>query len=109
MSAIDAIFSFITEGSLLGLPPAIFMAAPFIIGLILGFLIKKSIKLVIVGLIIGGGALFFGILNMEEIKYYLQRIGKYAPELIQLAALVLGILPLGLGFAVGLIVGLKYG
>jgi len=109
MPGIEDILSFITQGSLLGLPATIFMSVPFILGLILGFLIKKALKWAVIGIIVVGGGLYLGVLNMKDIETYLRALGKYAPELMQYAAIVLGMLPLGLGLAVGLLIGLKYG
>lgn len=109
MSGIENILSFVTQGSLLGLPASVFMSIPFITGVILGFMIKKALKWAVIGLVIIGGGLYLGVINMGDIKTYLAKLPSYAPELMQYAALILGLLPLGMGLAVGLLIGLKYG
>jgi len=109
MPGIDDVMSFITQGSLFGLPASIFMTMPFIIGLILGFMIKKALKWAVIGIVIVGAALYLGVLNMGDIQKYLVTLKQNAPEIMQYAAIILGMLPLGMGLAVGLIIGLKYG
>jgi uncharacterized membrane protein (Fun14 family) len=46
---------------------------------------------------------------MGELKNYLEVIQSYGPFAIQYAAMLFAMLPLGTGFAVGLIIGLKFG
>ena len=94
--------------SLLGLPGYIFMSVPFIAGLVLGFLVKKALKVAIIGLVAMAAALYFGVINMGDLKQHLQTALNYGPEAMQYAAMLFAMLPLGTGFAVGLIVGLKF-
>ncbi len=109
MPGIGDVLSFITEGSLFGLSTAVFMSIPFIVGLVIGFMIKKALKWAVIGLVIVGGALYLGVLNMADVSKYLITLKQNAPEIMHYAAMLLGMLPLGVGLVVGIIVGLKYG
>ena len=52
MGVLDDIFKFITSGSIGGLPPIVVMIIPFVIGLIVGYLVKKMLKIAIIAGII---------------------------------------------------------
>jgi len=95
--------------SLFGMPGYVFMAMPFIVGLVLGFLVKKALKIAIIGTVAIAAGLYFGVVSMADLKQYLQTALNYGPEAMQYAAMLFAMLPLGTGFAVGLIVGLKFG
>ncbi len=95
--------------SLLGLPGYAFFAMPLIIGLVLGILVKKTLKLVVIVLIAVAAGLYFGVLNMGDLQNTLAKAQDYAPIAMQYAALLFGMLPLGTGFFIGLIIGLKFG
>ncbi len=95
--------------SLLGLPGYAFFAMPFVIGLILGFLIKKTFKIAIIALIAVAAGLYFGVLTMGNLQTALQKAQDYSPLAMQYAALLFGMLPLGAGLLVGFIIGLKFG
>ena len=104
MALLDELLRFILGGSVLGLPALVVMAVPFLLGLFVGYLAKKLLKIaIIVGLIIALLA-FFGFINLslEGLK---DIIARYGQEAIYYAAAVLGVLPLGLGFLVGLAIG----
>lgn len=95
--------------SFLGLPGYVFFLLPFIIGIVLGFLIKKALKIAIIAVIVVAAALYLGIVSMSQLNNYLTMIEGFGPEAIQYAAIFFGMLPLGLGFLVGLLIGLKFG
>jgi len=85
------------------------MSVSFIEGLTLGYVIKTGFykRLAYIVLILDAGMTYFEVLNMEEIEKYLEMLGQYAPEIMHYAAIILGMMPLGLGFVVGCIVGLQ--
>jgi len=102
LPTIEEIIALIS-GSIHGVPTIVIMIIPFIVGLIIGFFIKKILKLVIIGIIIALIASYFGYINLTSTAMELKNlILTYGPEIF---ALVLGVLPLGLGFFVGLIIG----
>ena len=104
MGAIDDVFRFITSGSIGGLPTIVVMILPFIVGLIVGYLVHKFLKIAIIAaviLVIVSYLGFFG-LSLGALK---DLSDKYGPIAVQYGALLIGMLPLGLGFLVGLIIG----
>jgi uncharacterized membrane protein (Fun14 family) len=108
LDLIGDLLGFITGGTLAGLPTLVVMAIPFIVGLIVGFLVKKFLKwAIIVGIILVVVAYFgfFG-LNLGSLQNMAET---YGPMAIQGGILLFGILPLGIGFIVGLILGFIFG
>jgi hypothetical protein len=95
-------------GSIGGLPTIAIMAVPFIVGLIVGFLIKKVLKWAIIAGIIVVVIAYFGFFGLS-----LATLGdlaqQYGPIAAQEAILLFGLLPLGLGFILGLILGFIFG
>lgn len=108
MGLIDDLLGFITSGSIGGIPTLVVMAIPFIIGLILGFFVKKVLKIAIIAgiiIVIASYLGFFG-LSLSALK---DIADKYGPTAIHYAVLLIGMLPLGLGFIIGLIIGFLFG
>ena len=95
--------------SLFGLPGYAFFAMPFVVGLVLGFLVKKALKIVIIAIVAIAALLYFGVLTMGSMQTYLQTIMGYSPLAMQYAAILFGMLPLGTGLIIGLLIGLKFG
>jgi uncharacterized membrane protein (Fun14 family) len=108
LSLLDELLGFVTSGSIAGLPPLVVMMIPFIVGLIVGFFIKKALKIAIIVGIIAVIVSYFGLfgLSLDALK----DLGtKYGTIAIHYAALLIGILPLSLGFIIGLILGFIFG
>jgi uncharacterized membrane protein (Fun14 family) len=104
LAILDDIFQFITSGSINGIPTIVVMILPFVVGLIVGYLVHKFLKIAIIaGIIIAIVAYlgFFG-LSLGALK---NLTDIYGPIAIQYGTLLVGILPLGLGFIVGVIIG----
>ncbi len=104
MSAIEQVFNFITSGSIAGLPPLVVMIIPFILGIIVGYLVHKVLKIAIIAaviLVVVSYLGFFG-LSLDSLKSVAET---YGPMAIQYGTLLIGILPIGVGFVVGLILG----
>ncbi|MGE5574584.1 MAG: hypothetical protein ACM3UL_00465 [Ignavibacteria bacterium] len=104
MGAIDQVINFITSGSIGGIPPLVLMIIPFVIGLIVGYLAHKMLKIAIIAAIILLVVAYFGFfgLSLGALKTIADA---YGPIAIQYGVLLMGILPLGLGFIVGFVVG----
>ena len=104
MGVFEDIFGFITSGSLGGLPPIVMMIIPFIIGLIVGYLAHKMLKIAIIAAIILVVVAYFGFfgLSLNALKGIADT---YGPIAIQYGVLLMGILPLGLGLIVGFVIG----
>jgi hypothetical protein len=91
-----------------GVPTLIVMAIPFIIGLIVGFFIKKILKIAIIAAIILIIVAYFGLFGLS-----LNTLGghflTYGGAAIAGGLLLFGMLPLGIGFIIGLILGFIFG
>ena len=104
MGVIDEIFRFITSGSIGGLPPIVVMIIPFVIGLIVGYLVHKMLKIAIIAAIILVVVAYFGFFGLR-LGVLKNLADTYGPIALQYGTLILGILPLGIGFIIGVIIG----
>jgi uncharacterized membrane protein (Fun14 family) len=104
LGAIDEVFKFITSGSIGGLPPIVFMIIPFVVGLIVGYLFHKMLKIAIIAAIILVVVAYFGFfgLSLGALK---NLADTYGPIAVQYGVLLMGMLPLGIGLIVGFIIG----
>ena len=82
----------------------VLMAVPFIIGIIVGFFIKKLLKLAIIAAIILIILAYFGIFGLS-----FNTLGDWAvaggAAALAGGLLLFGVLPLGIGFVIGLVLG----
>ena len=104
LGVFEDIFNFITSGSIFGLPPIVVMIIPLVVGLIVGYLVHKVLKIAIIAGIILIVVAYFGFfgLSLSALK---NLADKYGPIAVQYGTLIIGILPLGIGFIVGLVIG----
>jgi hypothetical protein len=104
LGAIDEVIQFITSGSISGLPPIVLMIIPFILGLVIGYLAHKMLKIAIIAAIILLVVSYFGFfgLSLGSLK---DLSDIYGPVAIQYGVLLIGMLPLGIGLIVGVIIG----
>jgi len=104
LGVFEDIFGFITSGSIFGLPPIVVMIIPFVVGLIVGYLVHKVLKIAIIAGIILVVVAYFGFfgLSLGALKDLADR---YGPIAVQYGTLIIGILPLRIGFIVGLVIG----
>ncbi len=95
-------------GNIGGLPTLAIMAVPFIVGLVVGYLIKKFLKFAVIAAIIVIVVAYFGFfgLSFATLK---NLADQYGPVAIQGAIVLFGLLPLGIGFIIGLILGFIVG
>lgn len=107
MGAIDQVFHFITTGSIGGLPPIVLMIIIFVVGLIVGFLIHLFLKIAIIAAVILFVVAYFGFfgLSLNALKNYATQYGSIV---YQYGALIVGILPLSIGFIIGVIIGFVF-
>ena len=106
---IDFIMEIIAEETLFGLPTIVSMFGLFIIGLILGIVFRKALKLAIFIYIISIIGTYFGVGSWGFIDRVTGLLKEYGSEAIKYATLVCGVLPLGLGLVAGFIIGLIRG
>ena len=104
MGVFEDIFGFVTSGNIGGLPTIVIMIIPFVIGLIVGYLVHKMLKIAIIAAIILVVVSYFGFfgLSLGALK---DIADIYGPIAIQYGILIIGMLPLGIGLIVGLIIG----
>jgi uncharacterized membrane protein (Fun14 family) len=105
---IDEIINFITNGGIGGLLPLTVIIAPFIIGLIMGFFVNKLLKIAVIIIIILTMAIYFGLYSLD-ISTLQQLATQYIPLAISIGILLLGMLPLSIGFIIGAIAGFILG
>ena len=88
--------------------PIILMIIIFVVGLIVGFLIHLFLKIAIIAAIILFVVAYFGFfgLSLNVLKNYATQYGSIV---YQYGALIIGILPLSIGFIVGVIIGFILG
>jgi uncharacterized protein YebE (UPF0316 family) len=94
----------LVSSNLGGVPTLLIMAVPFIIGLIVGFLIKKTLKFAILIAIILVIATYFGFFGLTWAT-----LGNVGMDVIQGGILLFGMLPLSIGLIIGVIIGFIFG
>jgi uncharacterized membrane protein (Fun14 family) len=104
LGLIEDIFQFVTSGSLGGLPPIVVMIIPFVIGLILGYLVHKMLKIAIIAAIVLVVVAYLGFFGLS-IGALKSLVDIYGPIAIQYGILLMGMLPLGIGLIVGFVIG----
>ncbi len=108
MNALGDVIHFITSGSISGLPPIVLMVIIFVIGLIVGYLIHLFLKIAIIAAIVLFVVAYLGLwgLSLSELK---NSATQYGPVVYQYGALIIGILPVSIGFIIGVIIGFAFG
>jgi len=104
LGAIEEVINFITAGNIAGLPPIVLMIIPFVIGLIVGYLVHKMLKIAIIAGIILVVVAYFGFFGLS-LGALSNIADTYGPIAIQYGTLLMGMLPLGIGLVVGFIIG----
>lgn len=100
----EDVFGFITSGSIGGLPPIVIMIIPFILGLVIGYIAHKMLKIAIIAGVILVVVSYFGFFGLS-LGALSDLAGTYGPIVVQYGTLLIGILPLGIGLIVGVIIG----
>ncbi|HEY4674669.1 MAG TPA: hypothetical protein VIH48_01300 [Candidatus Bathyarchaeia archaeon] len=104
MGILDELLGFLTQGSIGGIPPLVLMIIPFIVGLIIGYFVKKLLKIAVIAIVIIAVITYFGFFGLSW-GSLTGLIDTYGSQVVYYAGLLMGILPLGLGFVIGLVVG----
>ena len=108
MGAIEQVFNFITTGNIGGLPTWAIFIIMLVVGLIVGYLVHLFLKIAIIAAIILFIVAYFGFwgLSLSSLKNYATQYGSIV---YQYGALIIGILPLSIGFIIGVIIGFVFG
>ena len=97
-------------GTIGGLPTIVVLAVPFVGGLVIGFLIKKLLKIGIILGLITLVAVYFGFVSLDTISKNLSDlVDKYGPVAMSYVAVFFGIVPLSVGLIIGLALGFIFG
>ena len=105
---LNELFGFIFSGNMAGIPTIIVMTIPFILGLIVGIFIKKFFKIILFVGVIAIVAIYLGFftINLSNLKDLAE---SYGPEVIHYGTMLMSILPIGVGFISGLVLGFLFG
>lgn len=104
----EELIGYIFSGNIGGIPTFLVMSIPFIVGLIIGFLVKKFLKILIILSIIAiiSSYLGFFTINLSTLKNIADT---YGSQVIHYGTLLIGVLPIGIGLFVGLVIGFLLG
>ena len=109
MSIVNELISLL-GGTIAGLPTIVVMAIPFVMGLVIGFLLKKLLKIGIILGLITLVAVYFGFISLDTVSATLRNlVDQYGPVVMSYIAVFFGIVPLGLGLIIGLALGFIFG
>ncbi len=100
----DEIWRLISSGSISGIPTIAVMALTLIMGVVVGYIIKRMLKIAIILGILVVAAAYLGVfsLSFESLKTAAEQHG---PQVVHYATLIIGIMPLGIGFVIGVVIG----
>jgi uncharacterized membrane protein (Fun14 family) len=89
-----------------GIPSLVLMALPLIVGIVIGYVLRKAIKIGIILLIIVLVATFLGFVSLANVEQGAKElITKYGPSAASYIAILFGIIPLSIGLVIGIIIG----
>jgi uncharacterized membrane protein (Fun14 family) len=108
MGLLDEIIHFITNGNIGGIPILGIMTIPFVLGLVVGFLAIKFLKIALFIILILAVVIYLGLYSLDVNTLH-QLSLQYGPAALHLGSVLIGMLPLGLGFVIGAIVGFLLG
>lgn len=104
MELLEQVTTFITNGTIAGLPTLVAMSVPLVLGLIVGLVSLKFLKTGMAVMIILAVVIYLG-LNSMDINTLQQLALQYGMSASLLASMLIGVLPLGIGFVIGAIIG----
>jgi uncharacterized membrane protein (Fun14 family) len=104
MAILEDIIGFITSNTISGIPAIVWMILPLIIGVVVGYLLHKFLKIAVIIAVIVAIAAYFGYVSLSTASMS-SLIDQYGPMVVQYGTLLIGILPLGIGFIIGFAVG----
>jgi uncharacterized membrane protein (Fun14 family) len=104
MGILEDVFGFITSGSIGGIPPIVLMIIPLIIGIVVGVLVHKFLKFALIAAVIVVIAAYLGFYTLN-LGSMVDLANQYGPLVVQYGTILIGMLPLGIGFAIGFVVG----
>jgi len=94
------------SGNIGSLPSLLVMAIPLIIGLVLGYIVKRMLKIGLILVAVALVASYFGFISLSSMTSQVQTlVTKYGPVAQSYASLFFGIIPLSIGLVIGFLLG----
>jgi hypothetical protein len=106
LGLITDLFSLISGSFGSGIPSLVVIAVPLVVGIIIGYVLRKALKIGIILVIVAFVACYLGFIslsNVEQGAKYL--VSKYGPIATSYVAIFFGIIPLSIGLVIGIIIG----
>ncbi len=91
---------FILHGTIAGLSPLAVMVILFVIGLVIGFLVSKFLIIAVIVIIVLAVVIYLGLYSIN-----IPALEQYGSFVVHYGLLLISVLPLGLGFIIGMIIG----
>jgi len=89
-----------------GIPSLAVMAIPLIVGLVVGFLLRKALVIGIVLVFVALIVSYLGFVSLSSIEQGTKSlVATYGPVASSYVAVFLGIIPLSIGLVIGIIIG----
>jgi uncharacterized membrane protein (Fun14 family) len=108
LSILDDLMHLIS-GNLGSLPSLLVMAVPFIVGLILGYVVKRALKIGLILIALALVASYLGFFSLSGMASEAQSlVTKYGPVAKSYISIFFGIIPLSIGLVIGFIIGLIF-
>jgi uncharacterized membrane protein (Fun14 family) len=106
MSIIADLFALMTGSLGAGLPSLVVIAIPLIVGLIIGFVLRKALKIGIILVVVALVASYLGFISLASVEQGAKDLAtKYGPIAMSYVAIFFGIIPLSIGLVIGVIIG----
>ena len=94
------------SGNIGSLPSMVVMAIPFIVGLVIGYIVKRVLKIGLILVVIALVAAYFGFINLSGVASQVQSlVTKYGPMANTYVSLFFGVIPLSIGLVLGFLIG----
>jgi uncharacterized membrane protein (Fun14 family) len=94
------------SGNIGSLPSLLVMALPLIVGLVLGYIVKRALKIGLILVAVALIASYFGLISLSSMTGEVQTlVTKYGPVAQSYVSLFFGIVPLSIGLVIGFLVG----
>jgi uncharacterized membrane protein (Fun14 family) len=108
LAIMDDLFKMMS-GSMGNLPSLVVMAVPFVVGLVLGYVVKRILKVGLILVAIALVAAYFGFVNLGNITAETQDMVKtYGPVAMSYLSIFFGIVPLSAGLVIGFLIGFVF-
>ena len=89
-----------------GIPTIAIAAAPFVVGIIIGFFLRKALKIALVLIVVAIAGSYFGLVSLSSLGGGAKDlISKYGPMAQTYIGVLFTVVPLSLGLVIGIVIG----